>query len=595
MKVKKILIGLLAGWIVLNGVMIPKIIRAEIAPDDLKLAMDPYPGSNIIRGWAVDNRNKTGQVLIRVYLGNGSNRKYLKIAEGYTTTDRPDVNAALSITGTHGYAFTIPNNYMDGVFRVFYPVAVRDNIEYDIPNAPHTAGNAFAGIPSKSVSGYVLEAPSVLLKRDGYYDYAPAMMYGDDNAYRLWWCGQDKEKWDNNKEIIDDIYYSYSSNGVNWNPPEVALRSKGPPDQGAYACDPSVLKLNISGNPTYFIYYGSEKSSFHAGGWTQTYLAIGTSPKTGFSYIDGMGSDRAILDAGNRSYFHYGRAMPSALSMPSGGIRMFYYDTNEMGGSIMTAISGDGGKSFYDHKRVILNAASPDVKYIPNLNKYVAVADVPNLTTEWKFNLYLLSADFKIEKIFTLDNGVMPKKCNHNPGILGDRYGNLPDSNKVTLVYGTGDVGSNGLCFTGNQTWDIGKMTLDLKGLLTEPPSPTITSTPTKIPTITPTPTFVPPTLTPTPTPTVVIINPTITPTPTVASKCSLCASLPNGKSSGDANCSGTTTISDAEIWREEYVESQGEKLVRNNWRADFNCDGVVGLDDAEVWREKYIELNRGE
>lgn len=107
-------------------------------------------------------------------------------------------------------------------------------------------------------------------------------------------------------------------------------------------------------------------------------------------------------------------------------------------------------------------------------------------------------------------------------------------------------------------------------------PSPT--ATPTKIPTLTPTKT---PTLKPTLKPTTIVINP---------NKCTQCSALPQAKSKGDADCSNTTNINDASIWRSEFVDGELGTVTKNNWQADFDCDSKVTLNDISIWRDNFVK-----
>jgi hypothetical protein len=426
-----------------------------------------------------------------------------------------------------------------------------------------------------------------MVKRDDLYEYAPSVMQ-ENGVYKMWVCG--------NRRLYDDndhIYYSTSTDGNTWSSYVEKFSAKeNSPDQAYWACDPSVLHLENY----YYMYYSSILPNTLGGGGTQIYTAISTDGNT-WTYVNDGKAAIPITKLVNG----YGAGQSSVI-YNNGKFLHFFLDTSrEQKHQVYLKTSDDFGATFkvplYNDQPVITNATSVDFKYYEPLKKYIGIGEYP---IQWQLAMFVLDENLSLEKVMplptTLSDGNITNPCNHNPGLLGDRTGKLITSGMTVTAYtSAGPMGkkSDGtpVCLgdfptsggvRGSNNWDIWTFKIDMTPYLVPPP------------TITPTPTFVPPTLTPTPTPTVVIINPTITPTPTVASKCSLCASLPNGKANGDANCSGTTTISDAEIWREEYVASEGEKLVKNNWRADFNCDGVVGLDDAEVWREKYIELNRG-
>lgn len=109
-----------------------------------------------------------------------------------------------------------------------------------------------------------------------------------------------------------------------------------------------------------------------------------------------------------------------------------------------------------------------------------------------------------------------------------------------------------------------------------------LTPTPTKIPTAIPT-------RIPTPTPTKIPSpTPTNTPTSLPGSLCTQCPNLPQAKSQGDADCSGSININDVSIWRSEFISGGLGSVDKNNWHSDFNCDGKVNIIDASIWRDNF-------
>lgn len=50
-------------------------------------------------------------------------------------------------------------------------------------------------------------------------------------------------------------------------------------------------------------------------------------------------------------------------------------------------------------------------------------------------------------------------------------------------------------------------------------------------------------------------------------------------KEKGDANCDDFITITDRDIWREEYKQGKTIQL-----KADFNNDSLVNYDDYRIW-----------
>jgi hypothetical protein len=56
-------------------------------------------------------------------------------------------------------------------------------------------------------------------------------------------------------------------------------------------------------------------------------------------------------------------------------------------------------------------------------------------------------------------------------------------------------------------------------------------------------------------------------------------------RSRGDANCNGTTDVSDFLLFRQAL---NGQALTCANCSADFNADGKVNVSDYELWRSVF-------
>jgi len=71
---------------------------------------------------------------------------------------------------------------------------------------------------------------------------------------------------------------------------------------------------------------------------------------------------------------------------------------------------------------------------------------------------------------------------------------------------------------------------------------------------------------------------------------CSVCTSG-LAKSTGNANCDGTVSSIDFEIWRSEMFDQGGlAGTVKSTWKSDYNCDQKVSGVDFEIWRKTVFQ-----
>ncbi len=91
-------------------------------------------------------------------------------------------------------------------------------------------------------------------------------------------------------------------------------------------------------------------------------------------------------------------------------------------------------------------------------------------------------------------------------------------------------------------------------------------------------------------------ISPTPSPSVTVAPARSCPGGTANSntqlKDKGDANCSGTITIQDFNLWRDEFIAKEGNTQGRTKY-ADFN-GGDVTISDYNRWRDSFIAVTNG-
>lgn len=274
------------------------------------------------------------------------------------------------------------------------------------------------------------------------YDYAPSVMLDTDGLYKMWWCGEDPSQLPN---IVDVIYYAESTDGFNWSTPTMVLESAGPPHQGIWACDPSVVKAS---NGYYYMFYTSEG---HLMGDNQIFLAWSAD---GFQW-DYTNGGQPVIPLLNPDG-SYGIGQSSVLYLD---LRFLQFYTDTSGGSNKTYVaeSTNGGTVFNklnNGNPVLNNVTAVDAKYLPTYDMYLVAAEGP--FAQWKLSFYLLSSDFQVLASIEPAPGAFSNPCNHNPGMLGDPAGVAVNENAIPVYFGSGtyDTSNPTPCWNPS-SWDI--------------------------------------------------------------------------------------------------------------------------------------------
>ena len=274
------------------------------------------------------------------------------------------------------------------------------------------------------------------------YDYAPSVMLDADGIYKMWWCGEDPDRL---PEIIDVIYYAESADGLNWGSPTKVLETAGPPHQGIWACDPSVVKAS---NGYYYMFYTSEGLAM---GDNQIFLAW-SADGIDWDYANGEAPVIPLLNPDGT----YGIGQSSVLFI-DGKFLHFYTDTTSGGNNVYVAESTNGGTEFTKlngSQPVIQGVTAVDVKYLPSYDLFLVAAEGPG--GQWKISFYLLNRTFQIVAHTEPEAGRFLNPCNHNPGLLGDPSGSAVDEDIVLVYFGSGTYTSDHPTPCWNpDSWDI--------------------------------------------------------------------------------------------------------------------------------------------
>ncbi len=304
-------------------------------------------------------------------------------------------------------------------------------------------------------SSEIIDRGYVITNEDS-YNYAPSIML-ENGKYRMWWCAKDDRDG-------DSIYYSESSNGMNWEKPRIVLQTVYGGEQGKWACDPSVVKAN---NDYYYLFFTSEHPDFWlnphgAGSDGQIFLATS---KDGINWTHACDRKPVIplpkkyKGVGNNVY---GIGQSSVIFMEDRFIHFYSYFicmNDELPCGTYVSESIDGGCTFKP-----LNNGKPvypnddrfgwaDVKYLPKHNKFLLAVEGP----QWEISFRLIDRDFNVVGKYIPPKGFSPDLLNHNPGLLGDEKGFIVDEEMVPVFFGSGGAEPT--------TWDIRRADFYIKGL----------------------------------------------------------------------------------------------------------------------------------
>lgn len=81
---------------------------------------------NTVSGWAADRDSPAKSINVHVYIGGPAGSGQFG-AVLVANQSRPDVNAALGITGNHGFSYAVPSKFRDGKYYPIYVYAIGIN------------------------------------------------------------------------------------------------------------------------------------------------------------------------------------------------------------------------------------------------------------------------------------------------------------------------------------------------------------------------------------------------------------------------------------------------------------------------------------
>ena len=320
------------------------------------------------------------------------------------------------------------------------------------------------------------------------YNYCPAIIYDTEdgkNIMHIWYC--------TNKDsgvIMDYIGYrkGVEQEDGKWlfSDEEIVLSPTADTWDARHTCDPSVIKgeFNYKGVTYYYLmaYLGCTSEDYQK---NETGFALSITPYGPWVKIDEINPIVPWYDDGNieteeakyQSYkgtnsIYWGTGMPSLVSIDGKGRFLFFYQSTLRGTGVKEVDLSDAenpivkyttslvSKNTVNSQGQYCRISIPDFAYDP-VNKRFYVTSVTNernpadvtLTrvNSHSYVAYLENIE-SMEDLSNLLNGgsyswkmlghVGPSETgwerNHNPGIVKDCYGMIPNANKIQIIVSTG-------------------------------------------------------------------------------------------------------------------------------------------------------------
>ncbi len=400
-------------------------------------------------GWAYDPDAGAAPIDVHVYIygpGDVVVDTVVATADGY----RPDLCAAV---GSCNHAFFAPmpplpdGRYWVDVFAINAPSGTN----------PPLVHAAHAPIALDHLHGAGLKVTSwyrgTVVSKAG-YDYAPAVLSGDDGTIHMWWCGAGPGA----PTPGDQIYHATSADGLSWSQPEVAIASDADPNSPRFhTCDPAVVRAS---NDVYYLYYTAASI---AGGNNHIYLAISTDAH---SWGLAFGGAPVIGPTNPKTY---GAGQSAVLfwqtgfgSYHDGGFLHYFTDVAANGVPVVYAAkSYDGGKTWVQKTPVPGVRNTLDVAYSTTYGVYVEAQAVPQadgtsvLQMTWSPDGISFPVPESQMARLALGGGAAHAYA-HNGGLLRNRWGAIGASTIFYYGAGANDLADDGAFNNSTApTWDI--------------------------------------------------------------------------------------------------------------------------------------------
>lgn len=303
--------------------------------------------------------------------------------------------------------------------------------------AQATSSAPVAGVMGTTSPGWDIFSPQGTGWR-----YGPAVIMNSDGSTDMWTCSP------GSNGAADYIRYRRSTDGGHtWTPDQVVIQpTVGSPDNFS-ACDPGVVRYN----GYYYVAYTSTADTTGIGTNNNLFVARSANPNGPFAKWNGSGWGGAptpfVTYTGPSTY--YGIGEPSLVIRGSQLLIYYSYLAESNQTRVATAnIAAANWPATVVDKGVAYNRPGPtgdvqvlaedsiDVKWVPELNRFIGVAVFNRLGAPSYLKLYQ-STDGLTFRAQPLEDGDR-KPYAHNIGLSGDEQGHLSLSaaNFVAYAYG---------------------------------------------------------------------------------------------------------------------------------------------------------------
>ena len=266
------------------------------------------------------------------------------------------------------------------------------------------------------------------------YRYGPAIIREGRNKLHFWACSE------GNANVADYIRYRYSDNGgITWTDDVIALAPSIGTADGWAICDPSVVKI---GN-YYYMAYTATDSPTGAGLNNHVFLARSTRVASGYQKWNGSGwggAPKAIIRfSGNSNAWGLGE--PSMIV--KGNTLFLYYTENNGTPRTRVATVSINQSNWPARLRLrgyaISNRDSgedqTDVKYIPEINRFIALGIGQRFTTNSYIHAWESTDGFNFKPLVKDVIRSQLKVNAHNLGMSGNFLGHAEMGSKEFVAY----------------------------------------------------------------------------------------------------------------------------------------------------------------
>ena len=271
---------------------------------------------------------------------------------------------------------------------------------------------------------FVTHYQNVTFGRANNYNYGPTALLDDDGIYKIWWTSNNSHDYD------DTIWFSTSSDGIDWDSPSIAEMAA---PYHELVADPSVIKINN----LYYMYYTATSDLRNNGRNNEIFVS------TSFDGINWTPYAQAVVPLLNPdpNGEAYGIGQPTVIYRDDLQlIQMWYTWTNGPNGAGLYYTESNNPLSFPISLNPNLATKvfwknEPEIKYMDEYDKYLMIFE-GTASDNHQYLLFNLSSDGIQwqQSSFDYNAFVETGSANPDPGqpcIIGDKRGWMIDTSFV--------------------------------------------------------------------------------------------------------------------------------------------------------------------